>query len=164
MWQQGSPSSLAQSPSPSAHFSWDKRVYHRSSQEQTGFGLVAPLSHMERSLLGCWKHQENPPPFEDNMELAAKLLGSAPLWLQQGPTTPGSRLRGQSSFLAQDVPHIPAQNLHLATGCRGQRQVLGVPGAGTTSMVCFPPQKLSLTQPPPQQGECSGTNTINTMK
>lgn len=61
---------------------------------------------------------------QDNMELAAKLPGSASLWLQQGPTIPGSRLRGQSSLLARDVPHIPAQHLKLASGCRGQSQPL----------------------------------------
>lgn len=129
----GSPSSLAQSPSPSAHFKWDKRVYHRSSQDQAGFSLMAPLSHMERSLLGCWKHQERATPLQDNVELAAKLLGSHPFGCSR---VPAPQAPGQSSLLAQDVP----QHMNLASGCRGQSQVPGVPGAGTTSMLCFPAQ------------------------
>lgn len=112
----------------------------RSKQDLSSW-LHFPIQRGAHQAAGSTRKES--PPFQDNLELAAKLLGSAPpLWLQQGPTTPGSRLRGQSSLLlAQDVPHIPAQHLKLTIGCRGQSQGSGVPRAGTTSMECFPPQK-----------------------
>lgn len=113
MGQQGSPSSLAQSPSPSAHFKWDKRVFHRSSQDSASW-LHFPIWRG-----ACWKHQERAIPLQDSMELA-KLLGSASLWLQQGPTSPGSR-----SLL---IPCTRCSSAH-EPGCRGQSQslVLGQP-------------------------------------
>lgn len=102
---------------------------------------MALLSHMERSLLGCWKHQERA------SSLSGQGIGSkaAGLSTPEGPTTPGSRLRGQSSLLAQDVPHTPAQHFKLAAESRAMSQVSKMLG------------------PPPQQGECSDTSTSNTM-
>lgn len=74
---------------------------------------MAPLSPRERS---CWKHQERSIPLSGQHGIGSKAAGLSNPLAEQGPTTPGSRLRGQSPFLERDVPHIPAQHLELATG------------------------------------------------